>query len=108
VRITVRRTLGWASTGLATIVGFYFVVLPCLVWLEGAYNQSQGGWTYAGWVLFDIAAAAAAPMVARRVWRRQRASGAAPEAAFRASCWWGGLVGVPVLILFVLASAPFF
>lgn len=106
--VSARRTLGWAATALATAFGLYFVVLPCAAWLEGAYNQAQGGWSYAGQVVFDVVAGAVTPTVAVIVWRRRRAKAASAAAAFRAACWWAGLVGVPMLVLRVLASAPFF
>jgi len=92
----------------AAVLALYFVVLPAAAWIEAAVNQSQGGAEFLREVIQDLVFAAIAPLVFSLVLWRGRLRGKGWLASFRSAAGYGSLVGFPLLVLRILAAAPFF
>lgn len=100
--ITIVATLG------AGVLALFFVMLPCAAWIEAGVNQAQGGTEFAADVVRDLAFAAVTPLVFGLVLRRRRRRAFGWLASFRAAAGYTSLIGFPLLVMRILAAAPFF
>ncbi len=103
----IRVAAVWLLTALLTVVAFYGVVVPSIGWLDGAYNQAQGGEGYIVAVIFDVAMALITPSVFVFVWNRRKRRDKPVVRRYWAACGYTSLVGIPMLLLRLLAGAGF-
>lgn len=102
-----RTALTLLATLAAAVLALYFVLLPCAAWIEAAVNQAKGGTEFDGDVARDLVLAAVTPLVFVLLLRRRR-HGGGWLASFRFAAGYTSLVGFPLLVMRILATAPFF